>query len=613
MFGTRRLVWQIIPVNILTIVAVILAVGWYGATSFKEFYLQETEKDLLARAHLITPLINEMLLADRPEELRRYTVLAGRGTVMRITVILADGLVIADSNEAPGAMDNHSRRPEIEPALRGEVGKARRYSRTVGESMVYVAIPLGRTGLNGELSLPPDYEGAVLRTSMSVASLEKALQRIQWRVALGAAVVLLVAGLITLLVVRNISRPLEEMTRNAEQFSRGDFSERMLVKAKDSGSYEVATLATAMDRMAELLDEKIQAIITHRNQLETVFSSMVEAVIAIDREERVISLNTAAADLFSVDLRMAPGRIVQEIIRNVRLQQQIGHCLSTRQSIEDEIVLTETDGDRYLHSHVVSLSNSFGEHVGVLLVINDVTRLRRLENVRRDFVANVSHELRTPITSILGYVETLLDGALDNRDDAVKFLEIVLRQSQRLTGIIDDLLALSRIEEDSRKGEIRLSLGLLAPVINAAVQTCQLKADQAGVTLVADCPKDLAVLINSALLEQALVNLLVNGIKYSKAGSEVRITAVPGETAEDLVTIRVDDHGCGIAKEHLPRLFERFYRSDQARSRALGGTGLGLAIVKHIAQAHRGAVEVSSVEGEGTTFILRLQGQSSQS
>lgn len=613
MLAPRRLVWQIIPVNILTIFAVILAVGWYGATSFKEFYLQETEKDLLARARLLTPLINEMLLTDRPEELRKYAVLAGRGTVMRITVILADGLVVADSNEAPGAMDNHARRPEIEPALRGEVGKARRYSSTVEENMVYVAIPLGRTGLNGELSLPPQFEGAVIRTSMSVASLEKALQRIKLRVALGAAVVLLVAGLITLLVVRNISRPLEEMTRNAEQFSRGDFSERMLVKAKDSGSYEVATLATAMDRMAELLDEKIQAIITHRNQLETVFSSMVEAVIAIDREERVISLNTAAADLFSVDLRMAPGRIVQEIIRNVRLQQQIGHCLTTRQSIEDEIVLTETDGDHYLHSNVVSLSNSFAEHVGVLLVINDVTRLRRLENVRRDFVANVSHELRTPITSILGYVETLLDGALDNRDDAIKFLEIVLRQSQRLTGIIDDLLALSRIEEDSRKGEIRLSFGLLAPVINAAVQTCQLKADQAGVTLVAGCPKDLAVLMNSALLEQALVNLLVNGIKYSKAGSEVRITAGPEDTAEDLVTIRVDDHGCGIAKEHLPRLFERFYRSDQARSRALGGTGLGLAIVKHIAQAHRGAVEVSSVEGEGTTFILRLQGQSSQS
>ncbi len=606
MFRSIRLVWQIVPVTILTIVVAILAVSWYGSTSLTEFSLQETEKDLEARARLMLPGVNELLHQGRLEELRQHVVRGGRGAAMRITVVLADGRVVADSSENPAAMDNHAGRPEIAVALAGGVGKARRYSQTLGENLVYIAIPLGDDGLVGRLAPAAEIEGGVLRTAISVAALQRTFDAINLRLAFGTAVVVLVAAGVTLLLIRNISRPLEEMTHNAEQFSRGDFSRRMSATLNGSGSLEVATLATAMDRMAELLDEKMRAIITHRNQLETVFSSMVEAVVAIDRDERLISLNAAAADLFAVDRRQAPGRLVQEIIRNLRLQEQIGHCLKSREAVEDEVLLNDEQGERCLHSNVVSLSNSFGEHVGVLVVINEVTRLRRLETVRRDFVANVSHELRTPITSILGYVETLLDGALDNRADAVKFLEIVLRQSQRLNGIIDDLLALSRIEEESRLGEIHLGVGPLPPVVAAAVQTCQHSADQAGVTLIAECPEGVHLAMSPALLEQALVNLLVNGIKYSRPGGEVRLRVDPGTEADGQVRITVADRGCGIAREHLPRLFERFYRSDQARSRALGGTGLGLAIVKHIVQAHHGTVEVASIEGEGTTFTIQL-------
>jgi len=613
MFKPKKLVWQIFPANILTILIAIIAVSWYGTTSLREFYLQETEADLEARAELIGSRVQEYLSEGMIGKLRAYCVQAGRKSGTRITVVSEDGKVLADSHENPEVMDNHRHRLEIEAAFAGGIGKSRRFSDTLEDNRIYVAIPLTvafpQVSNNVSDNVARADINIVLRTSVSVATLDKTLTAIKFRIGMGSVAVMLFTGLITLLISRNISKPLEQMTKSAEQYSRGDFSERMLPMAKKTASLEVITLASSMDRMAELLDEKIQAIVTHRNQLETVFSSMVEAVIAIDTEERVISLNDAAAELFDVDRKAAPGRIVQQIVRNVNLQQQISHTLRNKECLVDEIIFHDRDGDRFLQTNVVTLSNGLGENVGVLVVMNDVTKLRRLENVRRDFVANVSHELRTPITSIKGYVETLLDGALDIREDAERFLQIVLRQSERLTTIIDDLLVLSRIEEDSKQEQISLEEELLLPVIASAIQTCQHKADGAGVKMAIDCPDNILVEMNATLLEQALVNLLINGITYSKKGDTVTVQGMACDDDQGkAVRIAVRDTGCGIAKKHLPRLFERFYRSDKARSRTLGGTGLGLAIVKHIAQAHNGRIEVTSVEGKGSEFTLVVKG-----
>lgn len=608
MWQAKKIVWQIFPTSVLTILIAIIAVSWYGTTVLREFYLQETEADLEARANLISSRVVDYLESGNISALRGYCVTAGRESRTRITLVGPEGRVIADSNEDPQAMDNHRHRLEIERAFAGAVGTSRRYSKTLDENLIYVAVPL-------RISPPPTVPGAprginaVLRTSVSVASLDRTLEGIKIRVGAVALAVMLLAGVITLLISRNISKPLEQMTKSAAQFARGDFSERMLPLAKKTASLEVITLAGSMDRMAELLDEKIQAIITHRNQLETVFSSMVEAVIAIDTEEKIISLNASAAGFFGVDRKVATGRIVQQVVRNVKLQQQISNTLANGQRIEAEIILHDEDGDRFLQTNVVPLSNGIGENVGVLVVMNDMTRLRRLENVRRDFVANVSHELRTPITSIRGYVETLLDGAVDIREDALRFLQIILRQSERLSTIIDDLLVLSRIEDDTKKDAIKLEKGPLRPVIESALQTCQLKADEAGIKMALTCPDDIVVAMNAALLEQALVNLVINAITSSKKGDWVRVegSIVEIEHSKE-VRIAVKDSGCGIARKHLPRLFERFYRSDQARSRKQGGSGLGLAIVKHIAQAHNGRIEVASVEGEGSEFTLTIGG-----
>lgn len=603
MIKPKKLIWQIFPANVITLVVAIVIVSWYGATTLQEFYLQDTEADLESRAYLLSSKITDFLKSEDVSGLRDYSVIAGRESGTRITIIESEGTVLADSNENPDIMDNHGSRNEIKTAFSGEVGISRRFSRTLDENRIYVAIPLSiRMGEEQE-------KRVVLRTSVSVSSLDRTLASIKIRIVIGSLAVLLLAGIVTLLISRNVSRPLEQMKKSAEQFARGDFSERMLPVAKKTASLEIVTLAASMDRMAALLDEKIQAIVTHRNQLETVFSSMVEAVIAIDSEERVISINESAAQLFDVDRSTATGKIVQQIVRNVKLQQEINNTLQTKVPVEDEIVLHERDGDRFLQTHVVNLSNGLGEYVGVLVVMNDVTPLRRLENIRRDFVANVSHELRTPITSIQGYVETLLDGALDSREDSEKFLEIVLRQSHRLNSIIDDLLCLSRIEEEARQGDIGREQAPLLPVLQSALQTCQMKADKAGVQLGCTCSEDIVIEMNGPLIEQAIVNLVANAIAYSKVSDSVIIGCEKVESGEkNSIKISVTDTGCGIEKEHLPRLFERFYRSDKARSRVLGGTGLGLAIVKHIAQSHGGTVEVLSIEGVGSTFSLIIEG-----
>lgn len=599
-----KLIWQIYPATLVVLLAAIVAVTWYGSVVFQKFYLHEAETDLEARANLVKSRVSDYLQQQNYESLRLFCKKAGRESGTRITIIDSKGVVLADSNENPQIMNNHSDRPEIARAFTGVRGRAMRYSDTLKQRMLYIAIPLNSENANnGDVN-------TVIRMSVPVTALDRTLQELLSRIILGCVFITLGGAVVTLFISSNISRPLEEMTRTAERFAKGDFVQRMTPRLRKTSSLEVTALATSMDKMAEMLDEKIRAIVTHRNQLETVFSSMVEAVIAIDLEERVISINSAASRLLGISREAAKGKIVQEVIRHTYLQDLVQEILSTHKEVEDEIVMRDGTRDCYLQTSVVPLADGTGESVGVLVVMNDVTKLRRLEHIRRDFVANVSHELRTPITSIRGYVETLLDGALDSREDSERFLEVVLRQSQRLNAIIDDLLALSRIEQESSDGMIHKEEGDLCCILETAIQTCQVNADTQGVMVQCDCTPNLVATMNDTLVEQAVVNLLVNAIKYSSKGDSVEVKAKQIEVKDEtMVQVAVLDHGCGISAEHLPRLFERFYRSDKARSRQQGGTGLGLAIVKHIAQAHGGAVDVKSTPGKGSEFIFTLPGR----
>jgi len=319
-------------------------------------------------------------------------------------------------------------------------------------------------------------------------------------------------------------------------------------------------------------------------------------------DERVISINRAAARIFENLPENLLNRSIQEAIRNPDLQKFINKALSSKENIEEDITFYQR-GERILYVHNTPLQDPDGQRSGILVVLNDVTHLRKLENMRKDFAANVSHEIKTPLTAIKGFVETLRTGDGSDPKETDRFLAIIEKHVNRLAAIIEDLMKLSKIEQQDEKSDIQLEENSVKSVISSAIQTCREKAKAKEITIDFVCPEDISVLLDSRLMAQAVINLLDNAINYSSEKSDIQISA---SLKDKELRISVQDHGIGIPKEHLPRLFERFYRVDKARSRELGGTGLGLAIVKHIAHAHGGRVSVDSIPGKGSTFSLHL-------
>jgi two-component system phosphate regulon sensor histidine kinase PhoR len=414
----------------------------------------------------------------------------------------------------------------------------------------------------------------------------------------GGCVLICLAAALGLFTSRRISQPLQDMRRGAERFAAGDFYHRLTIP----DTVELASLAITLNRMAAQLAEQIAVITQQRNEQEAILESMHEGVIALDTQERVITVNRAAEALLGVVATQAKGHLIQEVVRNVTLQRLAAAAMHSTESATADVVLRGAE-ERFLQATATALRDAQGRDIGVLVVLNDVTQLRHLENIRRDFVSNVSHELKTPITSIKGFVETLRDGALDNREHAERFLGIIARHAERLHAIIEDLLALSRLEQSDESYDIPRSETTLTDVLQAAILDCAAKAEAQRVTMIPSCAEELRATVNAPLLEQAVVNLLENAITYSNPDSCVWVSA---RQDGDMLVIEVRDQGVGIPHDHLDRIFERFYRVDKARSRERGGTGLGLAIVKHIAQVHGGQVSVTSTVGQGSTFALRL-------
>jgi two-component system phosphate regulon sensor histidine kinase PhoR len=434
---------------------------------------------------------------------------------------------------------------------------------------------------------------------MPLTTVNEALDSLYTSIFAGAAVVALVAALLGWYVSRRIALPMRELREGADRFAAGDFSGKLLVPS----TVEFAAVAEAMNRMAAELDDKLRTLTRERNEREAVLESMVEGVIAVDPEGRVIAINSAGARLLDVGSRDVVGMSIEEAARSPELQRVVLAVLSGEQPVETDLTAIVGGEERYLQANGSLLHTDDGAVAGAVVVVNDVTRLRRLEAVRSDFVANVSHELKTPVTSIKGFAETLTDGAIDDPDAGRRFLRIIAGQADRLNAIIEDLLALSSLERGIEGREVALQEARLADVLAVAAEVCASKAEAKRIGVVVDCPDDLYAEMNPPLLEQAVVNLLDNAIKYSPEDTSVAVSAAQTER-ETVVTIA--DQGVGISREHLPRLFERFYRVDKARSRDLGGTGLGLSIVKHIAQVHGGSVSVDSIVGRGSTFRLHL-------
>ncbi|MBI1373551.1 MAG: PAS domain-containing protein [Phycisphaera sp.] len=369
----------------------------------------------------------------------------------------------------------------------------------------------------------------------------------------------------------------------------------------------MSRLRAAMHRSEREQEKTLQRLIHRRDELEAALRSMVEGVLAVDTDGKLISLNAAAAKLLELTPPQAIGRAVAELIRNDALRQFIAESLDTDQVIETDIELPPDDEEgaspRMFEAQGSVLRDSESERIGSLIVLHNVTRLRRLEVVRRDFVTNASHEIKTPITAIKAAAETLLESANDDPQASEQFLRVITRQADRLGAIVEDLLSLARIEQDTEHERIVLEPRRLEEVLRVAAEACAARARDRDTAIDIDCAANLAATVNAPLLEQAVVNLIDNAIKYSPDGSSVRTSAKRVGTE---IVLAVQDAGVGIAAEHLPRIFERFYRTDKARSRELGGTGLGLSIVKHIAIAHGGRVSVDSAPNRGSTFRIHI-------
>jgi len=514
---------------------------------------------------------------------------AARPTGSRVTLIALDGLVLADSEVASadlGRLENHRDRPEVRTALEGGVGRHLRTSASIHTPLLYVAMPV-RDG---------DRTVGILRLALPLSAVTSSYDQINRVMLAGGLVALAVAFGIGVFVAGRVTRPVIEMQATARQMSEGQFAVRVPVRSTD----ELGALGHALNVMAVRLHDQIANLEAERAKVTAILDGMVEGVIAVDGQERVLLMNERARVMFGVGRGRGEGKPFLEVIRNADLHEIFRAGRSAGDVARRELRLS-APVERMLRVTAVPLRLG-AEPPGLVMVVDDVTELRRLEQVRTEFVANVSHELRTPLTAIQGYLETLLAGALEEPEHARRFLDVTFRHTERLGRLLNDLTDLSNIELG--KVSLRLATTALRPVVDSVLEIVAAKARDGSVALATDVADTLTVHADHDRLAQILINLVDNAVKYTPPGGTVTVL---GSVADDeRVEVMVRDTGVGIPHADLPRITERFYRVDKARSRELGGTGLGLAIVKHVAANHGGEVKLWSHPGTGSTFTLRL-------
>lgn len=584
------LLWHLFAGWCSLVAAVLLGCYWLASVRLADLADIAQRRQLQELATAVLDGVPDDSVPDA--ETFRARARAARGTApVMLELLDGAGRVLVTAGRRDGADERTPDALEGQPrAGRGTLATSR-FDIATGRRFLAVTVP------HGPVAAPTAQVRASRDTQQSDDDLAHA-QRILLLGHLACAIAAIAAGYV---VSRRAADPVRDLAAAASTLAAGEGG----VRLPACDVRELATISGAVATLREQLEERGLLIGRQGTQQEAVLGSMIEGVLAIDARQRIIGINRAAADLLGLDLEDAVRRPLQEVVRNPDLRRFALLAIDCRDPVEDDLVLHGAR-DRTIRLRGTALRDVSGEG-GAVVVLNDVTDMQRLENVRRDFVANVSHELKTPIASIKGFVETLLDGAADDPVDNRRFLTIVAKQADRLAAIIEDLLALSRIEQSEGAGNLPLEPARVADVLAAVVTECAPRAAEKSIRLLTNCPDDLVAEVNPPLLEQALINLADNAIKYSDDGRSTWIEAAAEarDGAESLV-VTVRDEGRGIGPEHLPRLFERFYRVDSARSRALGGTGLGLSIVKHIVQAHGGAVTVSSTLGLGTTFTMRL-------
>ncbi len=576
------------------VLAAALVFAALGMSVMAKAYADANAVALMRAAEAVAAAFPASALSD-PVEARLICAASAASSGYRVTLILPGGEVLADSEADPATMENHAGRPEVAQAMAGIAAVSRRASATVGEKLLYAAAPIrsGR-GASSETA-------GVLRLALNEPGLERAFAPSRWAIAAAALAFAAAAIAAAMAFSRMTARPLASLARAARAYGSGDAlsttAGSRAIRPEDPE--EMRILAETLDSMAAEIGARVSSARKQGRELEAILDAMMEAVLALDPSLRITIANPAAAALFGLNGNAA-GRSLLEATRSSDLQSVAADSLSSGERRSGEIALF-LPSERWFQAFAAPLGTAEGVG-GLVIVLNDITELRRLERVRRDFVANVSHELRTPVQLVKGFAESLIEGAMGDPDQASRFLGIIERNAVRMEALISDLLSLASLERDD-EGRLRPERAEIGPILLGAREAILPKAEARGTQVIVESEPGLSAKVEAGLLEQAVVNLIDNAVKYSPPSTVVRVSARPEGGS---LVIEVRDQGIGIPARDLPRVFERFYRVDKARSRELGGTGLGLAIVRHIAIAHGGTVSVESWEGEGSTFRIRI-------
>lgn len=556
---------------------------FFSAGKFEDSYVTSEKRNVMLEAETVADVIRPMLVAGKVDEAAAYCMRFPEKS-LRATLVRADGVVIADSDADERELDNHATREEIRRALEGTPNVSSRFSATKNMRMIYCAMPI-------EIGGRPEF---VLRLAIQNREVDAMIAGAKRNTVLALALGVFFSLAIAFYIMRRVRIPLEQLQESAQRISRGDLNERISIPEKGL----VRELAVTVSRMKELLKSQLDRITAERNGRERLFAALSEAVLLFSESGEAVYFNSAARRIFGID----PSASKFDLSRcgSPELISLADGAFREGRAIEKEITLENDGAPRTLLAKGGVLSHDGARRL--LLTITDLTNLRRLESFRSDFVANVSHEIKTPLTGILGAVDALESGALDDPALREKFLGILSKQAKRLNALVQDVLSLAAIEQQQVSGEKEMLPFRLDAAVENAVNFCLPRAETAGTTLKIAANDPAEIKGDSRLIEQAVINLIANALKYSGSPTVEISLRKTGDAAE----IAVRDFGVGIAPEHCARIFERFYSADKAHSRELGGTGLGLAIVKHIARLFGGNASVESAPGKGSTFRITL-------
>jgi len=576
----RSIRWRIAVAFAVLLVACIGGLSAYLSHFFREDYVSNLRTQTTDQSWLVADSATPYFANGQTSEVNALAVRVGQQISARVTIIDKDGKVVGDSEEDPATMDNHADRPEVKQALAGGVGSSIRYSDTLRYDMMYVAVPIST---NGEIV-------GVARVSIPLSRIDASMGHINMVIIVGALVAAALAILLAFQITRITVEPVKKLTKVSQRMAEGDLDQEIVVTSMD----EVGQLARAFNRMASQLKQMMALITAERDRMAVILAHMDDAIFVIDGDGKVTMLNRAAEKTFQISKDMALGHTFIEVVRDYELDALLQHCLTTR---EQQTGLVEVRPRKQLLGAIVT---PFQGEPGCLVLVQDLTELRKLETVRRDFIANLSHELRTPIASLKALTETLRDGAIEEPSVAKDFLNKMNFEVDRLAQMVQEMGDLSRIESGEAPLQ-KMSVNIADTVVRA-VERLKMQSERAGLRLETQIASGLPqVSADEDRVEQVLLNLIHNAIKFTPSGGRIDVMArVDGNN----LLVSVSDTGVGISPDDLPRVFERFYKADRAR--AGGGTGLGLAIAKHIVEAHGGRIWAESVEGKGSTFSFTL-------